>query len=54
MSNLDNQITLCNRIVLDNKDSLDFTRDWRRYHRFHLIISFRYQYRETSKAYLHG
>jgi hypothetical protein len=26
MSNLNDQITLCNRIILDNKDSLDFTR----------------------------
>jgi hypothetical protein len=26
MSNLNDQITLCNRIIFDNKDSLDFTR----------------------------
>ena len=26
MSNLNDQITLCNRVILDNKDSLDFTR----------------------------
>ena len=39
MSNLNDHITLCNRIILDNKDSLDFTRHRWRDDWFHLTLS---------------
>ena len=53
MSNLNDQITLCNGIILDNKDSLDFTRyrwrdDW--FHLFYQIPPLTMRH----GTYLHG